>query len=314
MAKEIEKFILVDVETAGGFDNPLCYDVGLMVTDRKGTEYETLSLVIYNIYAEQRELMKSAYYADKLPSYEIKLANGERKMVKFYTAKKLVRELMEKHNISKVYAYNLNFDRRALNNTERFTTDERFKYFFPYGTEFCCIWHIACQILMSRPTYIKFALENNFITPKGNIMTNAESCYRYLINDATFEEAHEGLDDVIIEKEILLASFRQHKKMDKKPYQPCWRIVQKKYEEMFGLTKEEEEKLEYCKELADSLSNPISTSARRYRSTKILTIMEEYPKLKDYIYYDDTQYNWKNRFDFLQGLNAPIWPGHFVKK
>lgn len=227
-----ERMILTDTETAGGLENPLTYDVGLKVVDRKGNVYDEASLVIYDIYAKERELMKTAYYADKLPKYEIKLKNGERKMVTLYTAKKMIAELMEKHNTNLVYAYNMNFDRRALNNTQKFVTEEKYRYFFPRNTEFRCIWSMACQLLLARPSYIKFALENDFVSEKGNILTNAECCYRYLINDPTFEEEHQGLDDVNIETEIMLACYRQHKKVDPKPYQACWRWVQNARKEM----------------------------------------------------------------------------------
>lgn len=232
MINKLKKLLVIDVETAGGLDNPLCYDIGFKIIDRLGNVYVAFSLVIYNIYAEQRELMKSAYYANKLPQYEIKLASGERKMVTFYTARKMILDLMKEYNCSTVYAYNMGFDRRALNNTQKFLTDERFKYFFPRNTEFRCIWHMACQVLMARPSYIKFALKHNFVSAKGNILTNAECCYRYLTNDVNFEEAHEGIDDVNIETEILLACLKQHKKMNTKPYQPCWRMVQQKRIEM----------------------------------------------------------------------------------
>lgn len=225
-------FPLVDVETAGGLDNPLTYDFGLKMVDRKGNEYERLSLVIYDIYAEQREMMKTAYYADKLPKYEVKLKTGERKMVTFYTARKMVHDLMKKYNTNVVYAYNMNFDKRALNNTQRFTTDNLYKYFFPYGTEFRCIWSMACQLLMARPSYIKYALEHDFVSPKGNILTSAECCYRYLTNDPSFEEEHQGIDDADIETEILIACFKQHKKYDPKPYTACWRLVQNAREKM----------------------------------------------------------------------------------
>lgn len=227
-----EKFIVVDTETANGLENPLTYDVGFKVIDNDGTEYEKFSLVVGDIYAGQREMMKSSYYADKLPKYEVKLANGERKMFSFYTIRKLVHDLMKKYNVTKVYAYNMNFDRRALNNTQRFVTEGHYKYFFPYGTEFRCIWHMACQTLMSRPSYIKYALKHNFVSEKGNIKTNAECCYRYLINDPTFEEEHQGIDDVNIEIKILLACRKQHKKMNTEPYSACWRMVQKKRAEM----------------------------------------------------------------------------------
>lgn len=225
-------FMLIDTETAGGLDNPLTYDIGIKVIDRDGVVYEEISLVVHNIYAGHRELMKTAYYVDKLPKYELKLKSGERKMVSFYTARKIVHDLMEKYNTNIVYAYNMNFDKRALNNTQRFTTDNRYKYFFPFETEFRCIWSMACQVLLSRPSYIKFALKNNFISEKGNILTNAECCYRYITKDPTFEEEHQGLDDVNIEAKILLECFRQHKKMNTKPNQACWRQVQKARKEM----------------------------------------------------------------------------------
>ena len=230
--KKNERFCVIDVETAGGLDNPLTYDVGFRILDRKGNVYDEQSLVVHDIYAGQRELMKTAYYADKLPSYEIQLKNGSRKMVTFFTAKKMVKEMMERNKTNTVYAYNMGFDRRALNNTQRFVTDEHYKWFFPYGTEFRCIWNMACQVLMARPSYIKFALENNLLTAKGNISTNAESCYKYITKNLDFEEEHQGLDDVKIETEILLTCFRQHKKMETKPYSVCWRTVQNKRAEM----------------------------------------------------------------------------------
>ena len=227
-----ERFVVIDTETANSVEYPLAYDVGFCIMDRKGNIYEEYSLVVYNIYVKEKDMMKSAYYAEKLPKYEIKLKSGERKMVTLYTVRKLILDLMEKHKTNVVYAYNMNFDRRALNNTQRWTTDDRYKYFFPYGTEFRCIWNMACQLLLARPSYIKFALKNGFVSEKGNIKTSAECCYRYLKNNPDFEEEHQGIDDVKIEAEILLKCFAQHKKVDTKPYQACWRLVQKKRAKM----------------------------------------------------------------------------------
>lgn len=227
-----EKFIVIDTETANSIEFPLAYDIGFSVMDRKGKVYEQKSLVVYDIYAKEREMMQSAYYAEKLPKYEEKLKSGERKMVTLFTAKKIIKEIMEKYNTNLVYAYNMNFDKRALNNTQRFTTEEKYKWFFPYGTEFRCIWHMACQVLLARPSYIKFALQNGYVSEADNIKTNAECCYRYVTKNTEFEEEHQGLDDVKIEAEILLACFAQHKKMDTKPYQACWKLVQNKRAEM----------------------------------------------------------------------------------
>lgn len=225
--------IVADTETANSVNYPLPYDLGFNVIRLKDFKrMERFSLCIAEIYINEKDMMKSAYYAEKLPQYEEELKRGEREMVRLYTARKRMIEMMEKYNTNIVYAYNMNFDKRALNNDQKFITNNKYKYFFPYGTEFRCIWHMACQVLLSRPSYIKFALKNGFVSEKGNILTNAECCYRYLINDPIFKEKHKGIDDVDIETEILHACKRQHKKMNTEPYQACWRMVQNKRKEM----------------------------------------------------------------------------------
>jgi len=227
-----ENLLILDTETAGDISFPLPYDLGYKIINRKGEVMVTRSFCIYEIYAEQKEMMKTAYYADKLPQYEEELKRGDRKLVKLFTARKTILEDMEKYKINRVYAYNMNFDKRALNNDQKFTTNNRYKYFFPYGTEFRCIWHMACQVLLARPSYIRFALANGYVSSKGNILTNAECCYRYITKNTDFIEAHKGIDDVNIEAEILLACFKQHKKMNVEPYTACWYLVQKKRAEL----------------------------------------------------------------------------------
>ena len=227
-----EYFVVLDTETANSVNHPLPYDLGYKIVNRKGEVAVVRSFCIYEIYAEQKEMMQSAYYADKLPQYEEELKNKQRKLVRLFTARKTITEDMKNYNTNLVYAYNMNFDRRALNNDQKFVTENKYRYFFPYNTEFRCIWHMACQVLLARPSYIKFATKNNYISEKGNILTNAECCYRYITKNTEFKEEHKGIDDVNIETEILLACYRQHKKIKTNPYQACWRIVQKKRKEI----------------------------------------------------------------------------------
>lgn len=230
--RQNENFIVLDTETAGTINYPLPYDLGYKVMNRKGEVLVARSFVIYEIFVSQKEMMQSAYYADKIPSYEVELKNGDRKMVRLYTARKQILEDMENFKTNVVYAYNMNFDKRALNNDQKFTTENKYKHFFPYATEFRCIWNMACQVLLARPSYIKTALAQGWVSEKGNILTNAECAYRYITRNYDFQEVHKGLDDVNIEAEILLKCFAQHRKMDSKPYSACWRLVQKKREEM----------------------------------------------------------------------------------
>ena len=228
-----ENFIVIDTETAGSVNYPLPYDCGYKVMNRKGDVLAIRSYVVAEIYCDEPDMMKSAYYAEKLPQYAEDLRTGKRTLAKLATIRRQVLADMENFKTTVVYAYNMNFDRRALNNVQKFVT-KKYSIFFPENTEFRCIWNMACQVLLARPSYIKFALENGFVSAKGNILTNAECCYRYITKNVDFMEEHRGLEDVNIEAEILLKCFAQHKKMDTRPYSACWMMVQQKQKEIMG--------------------------------------------------------------------------------
>ena len=204
----------------------------MAVCDRKGTIYEAESFLVSDIYTDEAELMKSAYYAKKIPEYEKGLKNRAFNLVSFYTARERIKELIKKYNVEAVCAYNANFDYKALNTTQRYLTKSKYRYFLPYGTKVFCIWHMACQVICTQSRYIKFCLENDFISKRGNIFTNAETVYRYMTKDETFDEAHTGLNDVLIEVQIMAHCFRQKKKMAKNINRACWRIPQPKAKEV----------------------------------------------------------------------------------
>ena len=74
---------------------------------------------------------------------------------------------MKEYKINKVLAYNINFDKRALNNTIRYCSHSLVRWFFPFGVEFQCIWNMACQVILSQNAYVKFALQNGLENEKG---------------------------------------------------------------------------------------------------------------------------------------------------
>lgn len=224
-------FIVLDTETANSVAFPLPYDFGWSVTDRHGNIIRTFSFVLYEIYCKRKDLMKSAYYADKIPQYEADIKAGKRKLVSIWTARKAFFECVKEYDVSAVYAYNMGFDRRALNNDIKLCSSW-LSWFFPKDIEFKCIWNMACTSILNRKSYIKFATENNYISKKGNILTNAEVCYRYITKNNDFKESHTGLEDVLIETAILAYCFRQHKKFDDSVNSACWRKVQKKRDEL----------------------------------------------------------------------------------
>lgn len=224
---ERKKFLIVDVETANDILCPLVYDVGLAVCDKYGHIYEKYSFLVYEVYRGERELMQSCYYAAKIPEYEEQLKRGETKLVRLFTVRRIIHDLMKKYNIDTVGAYNCYFDSTALNNTIRYITKSKYRWFFPYGTKFMCIWHMACQVIYTQKTFQKWARKNNFLSASGNIQTSAEIGYRYYTRNPNFQEEHKGLQDVEIECEIMKKCFAQHKSMKRNINRMCWRIPQK---------------------------------------------------------------------------------------
>ncbi len=213
-------YLTIDTETANSLEEPLVYDIGGAIHDKQGKIYETFSFVIYEVYAGMQDLMQSAYYAEKLPNYEIDLESGHRLMVRFNTARKHIHFLIKKYNVKAVIAHNMRFDYRALATTQRYLTNSKYRYFFPYGVSLWCTMTMAQQVIATQKSYKSWCVENNYLTnhktPRPR--TTAEILYRYLSGNNDFVEEHTGLEDVLIEIEIFVQATRQKKKMERSPY------------------------------------------------------------------------------------------------
>lgn len=227
-----EMYLIIDTETANMIAQPLVYDVGYAICDRYGNIALERSFVVAETFLDNKELMKSAYYAEKIPKYWEDIKNGTRQLKSIFNIRKQILADMKEYKVKTVGAYNMGFDKRALNNTIRYDSKSLIRWFFPFGTKYICIWNMACQVVLNTTTYIKFALRNGLVSEKDNILTSAECCYQFLTKQTDFIESHTGLEDVKIEVEIMAQCFRKHKKMDKNIYADCWRIPQKKRKEM----------------------------------------------------------------------------------
>lgn len=207
-------YIVVDVETAGGLGNPLVYDVGFAITDRHGNIYEKHSYMIKEIW-ENRALMLSAYYAEKIPRYELDIKNGTREIITFMEMRNIMLSEMKKYKVEVFAAYNSIFDTRALLSTMRFLTDNKKAEFLTEefkDIEQLCIWCLACENLYTQASFRHSAINNGWITEAGNFRTSAEIGYRFLTGDVDFIEEHTGLEDVLIEIQIMAHALRQNKK------------------------------------------------------------------------------------------------------
>ena len=217
--------IVLDTETANtitnehGLDmsNVLFYDLGFQLVDSHGRTYgKKFSFVNSDIFTHEAELMQSAYYAKKIPQYRADLASGKRILANTYEIRKSLVDIINKYNCKFVCAHNARFDYNSLNNTQRWTTKSRFRYFLPYGLEWWDTLKMARSVMGKMPTYQRFCAENGYTTKTGKPRFTAEICYRFITKDNTFVESHTGLEDVEIETEILRYCHRQHKAMKKK--------------------------------------------------------------------------------------------------
>ena len=230
MEKKIDRrrtyLIMGDTETCntrmenGKLDmrDVLVYDFGFAVCDKQGRVYEKYSFIIKEIFFDMKDLMKTSYYADKLPQYYEEIRNGKRKVVSLYEARQILANVMKKYETNIFVAHNARFDDNALKVTERYTTKSKYRYFLPFGTEVWDTMKMASDTICKQKTYKKFCEENGYLTKKGQVRKTAEILYRYITKNNDFTESHTGLEDVMIEKEILAHCFRQHKTMRKKLY------------------------------------------------------------------------------------------------
>ena len=226
--------LVIDTETANSVEQPLPYDVGYAIVNTEtGKTLIEKSFVVAEIFFD-KELMKGAYYAEKVPQYWDDLKAGTRIMKTICNIRKEIKADMKKYNVTKVGAYNMGFDNRATRNDVRYISGSMIKWFFPFGTEFFCIWNMACTSILNTENYVRFALENGFVSEHDNIQTSAEVAYRYITNETTFVESHTGLEDVRIEIEIMLAVLRSEMEYNDRIYSACWRTVQRKRKEVCG--------------------------------------------------------------------------------
>lgn len=233
MENRKKKFLVIDTETASDVKYPLAYDIGAKVIDLDGNVYASGSWVVYEIYVGEREMMKSAYYAEKIPRYEVDLKNGSRQMKKFFNIRKILLSWLEEFNVEAVCAYNTNFDIRALNNVMRRLMKNPFVKFFPKSVQYIDIWSMASHAICGSGSYQKRAYAEEWYSDAGNVRTSAEKVYAFLCDNADFEESHTALEDVDIESQIFLYCWKKTKPEQRTIVSNPWRIPQKlwKYRE-----------------------------------------------------------------------------------
>lgn len=219
MDKRKTYYLTIDTETANTIEDPMMYDLGGAIHDRKGNVEETFSFIIYDVFCADRKLFDTAYYAEKRPLYERDLALGLRKIVSIFTARAYIADLCKKYNVKAIIAHNARFDYRSTNYTLRYVTKSKSRYFLPYGIPLWDTLKMAQDTICKQKTYERFCKKYGYCMKSGKVRATAEILYKYISGDNDFTEEHTGLEDVLIEKEIFAKCMAQHKKMKKSAWE-----------------------------------------------------------------------------------------------
>ena len=194
--------IVLDTETIN-LEKQFVYDLGYTIADADGNVIVKKSYVISQVY-NNKELFATGYYSNKMPLYEQRLASGYSKKVGWGHAMKYLASDIKKYGITKIYAYNSRFDTRAFE-----FMCSWFNVVNPLGaTEILDIMDFTKPITQTE-AYKEFCRVNGYMTKHKypRPQQKAETLYRYLKQDTDYEEEHTGLEDSLIELEILLVAL-----------------------------------------------------------------------------------------------------------
>lgn len=191
-------------------DNAKFYDFGFVVADRDGNVLDKFSFVntdVFNDYA----LMKSAYYADKLPQYHAGIGESwipaSTREIWDVFCKAVVN-----YGVRDIWAYNAKYDQACTNFTMQCESNQFRRFWCPFGTQWRDIWDYAGSTICNTTKYVKWCRDNGFISPSGNPSTTADTVGKYLRKSMDYAEYHTALNDAEDELIILLAAMKRHQK------------------------------------------------------------------------------------------------------
>jgi len=215
-------FLVLDTETCDLSGS--VYDVGYTICDKYGNILQTRNALVREIFTNGKKMM-GAFYAKKLFShYAPMLESDDIKMETWETITGWMNQDIADFQVTVICAYNAGFDFRVMNATHRMLGYTGKVLNAPLKT--LDLWQFACETKLSQKTYKKLATKKGWVSPKGNIKTGAEFCYRFCSGEWGFIEDHTALSDALIETKILADCMATKKKI---PYgkinQQPWRIV-----------------------------------------------------------------------------------------
>ena len=194
--------LVLDTETIN-LEKQFVYDLGYTIADADGNVVARKSYVISQVF-NNKELFATGYYSNKMPLYLERLASGYSKKVGWGHAMRYLANDIKKYGITEIYAYNSKFDTKAI----AFMCGW-FNVVNPLGDKEILDIMDFIKPITNTKEYKDFCKENGYMTkhkyPRPQM--KAETLYRYLTDNVDYEEEHTGLEDSLIELEILMTAL-----------------------------------------------------------------------------------------------------------
>lgn len=196
--------MVFDTETTN-LEKPFCYNIGYLIMDTESRDILCKRDFVVEQVWHNAMLFTTAYYADKREIYIGRMKARKVRMEKFgYITQQMYRDIVE-FEVAHAYAYNSPFDVKV----------------FAYNCDwFKCINPLDTVAVHDIRGYVhrKIAWSEDFqawcdehkeYTESGNYSTSAQTIFRYMTENAEWEEEHTALADSEIECAILCECIEQ---------------------------------------------------------------------------------------------------------
>lgn len=218
-------YLVLDTECVGLTDKSV-YDIAWRIVDKHGKVYVERSFCVREVITNGKR-MHDAFYAKKIFDHYIpRIADNVLTLKGWNEIRAIMLDDISTFNANIFSAYNLGFDAAAIKHTNSLFNSHKY---LTAPIRLLDLWNLACHSILSHKHFITTALNQGWVSEKGNIQTSAEKAYAYVSGNYNFVESHTALEDVMIETEILVRSLRQNKvKMYNKLNSSPWKIVAQK--------------------------------------------------------------------------------------
>lgn len=227
--------LIKDTETTGA-KNAKVFDIAYVIVH--GTKIVCRrNFVIRDIITSAQCMLEAindhywrTHFGGKVFTFYIpELALGRLPLSSWRDVTETLRSDIREFNVCTLSAYNLEFDMRALANTQEYICASG-RVLESKPEKLLCLWNWVCEeIAQNNRLYHEVARAQNWVTSAGNIQTKASMAYKYLSGDFSYVHQHTAMSDVECELEVYLRLKARKKKIPYGIQHMPWKKAQRLY-------------------------------------------------------------------------------------